>query len=119
MFDFRADRPRSDAPALAPNNAVLVFDGVFLLRPELFASWDLRIFLHVGFDEILRRAVDRDTALFGSPEEVERRYRTRYIPGQEVYFAIARPGATADLVVDNSDFATPVLYRLPVRSNRH
>jgi uridine kinase len=55
-------------------DAVLIFDGVFLLRPELADAWDLRIFVSVGFDEILRRARIRDAELFGSADEAERRY---------------------------------------------
>jgi hypothetical protein len=38
---------------LAPPDAVLVFDGVFLLRPQLNNAWDLRIFLEVDFQETL------------------------------------------------------------------
>jgi uridine kinase len=36
---------------LAPPDAVPVFDGVFLLRPQLNDAWDLRIFLQVDFQE--------------------------------------------------------------------
>jgi hypothetical protein len=92
---------------------VLIFDGVFLLRPELFENWDLRIFVSASFKEILRRALDRDAALLGSREEVERRYRTRYIPGQQLYFAQAHPAGRSDVLVDNED---PVRPRLMVRS---
>jgi uridine kinase len=109
VFDFRTDAPRSEPETVPPEDAVLLFDGVFLLRPELFESWDLRIFVSVGFDEALRRALDRDAALFGSRHEVERRYRSRYIPGQRLYLAGARPTETADLVVFNDDPARPVL----------
>jgi uridine kinase len=45
---------------------VTLFDGVFLLRPELFDSWDLRIFVSARFEEILRRALERDVARFGA-----------------------------------------------------
>ena len=53
-------------------------------RAELQGCWDLKIFVQVGPEESLRRALDRDVELFGSPEEVERRYRTRYLPGQQL-----------------------------------
>jgi uridine kinase len=109
MFDFRIDAPRSEAAATASEDAVLIFDGVFLLRPELFESWDLRIFVSSSFDEILKRALDRDAALFGSRAEVERRYRSRYIPGQQLYFATARPTDTADFVIDNDEPTRPLL----------
>ncbi len=50
-----------DAPVeVAPDDAVLVADGAFLQRPELDPHRDLRIYLDVGFDEVLRRGVARD-----------------------------------------------------------
>lgn len=109
LFDVRRDEPLAPALEVAPPDAVLVVDGVFLLRPELVGSWELRIFLSVGPDEMLRRALARDVALFGSRTEVERRYRRRYIPGQEIYFAECRPAEAADVVVVNDDPARPVL----------
>jgi uridine kinase len=111
-FDYRADRPVSSPAVRAPADAVLVFDGVFLLRPELLASWDIRIFVVVGFEQTLRRALERDEVLFGSREEVERRYRRRYIPAQWLYFEAVRPQTLADIVVRNDDPEAPVLERL-------
>jgi uridine kinase len=108
-FDLRSDSPVSEAATRAPEDAVLLIDGIFLLRPELVEEWDLRIFVSVGFDEILKRALDRDAELLGSREEVARRYRARYIPGQQLYFAEARPFDKAELVVLNDDPARPSL----------
>jgi uridine kinase len=68
------------------------------------------MFVSASFDEILRRAVERDAALLGSPAEVQRRYRARYIPGQKLYFATVRPMERADLVIDNDDPARPFLH---------
>ena len=54
--------------------------------------------------------------LLGSRDEVERRYRTRYIPGQRLYVADARPDATADVLVRNDGPAAPVLERVGGRA---
>ncbi len=51
VFDFRLDAPQAAPSAIAPGDAVLIFDGVFLLRPELVESWDITVFVSVGFDE--------------------------------------------------------------------
>jgi uridine kinase len=118
VFDFRADAPRRSPGEVARADAVVVFDGVFLLRPELRELWDLGIFVSVGFEEALRRAVERDAALFGSAAEVERRYRTRYIPGQTLYFAAARPAEAADLVVKSGDPAGAAARAPPLLSTR-
>ncbi|HEX2051306.1 MAG TPA: cytidylate kinase family protein [Actinomycetota bacterium] len=103
VSDYRTDTMLSEPVTTAPADAVLVFDGVFLLRPELIDRWDLRIFVSAAFEERLRRARARDHALHGSPAEVERRYRDRYAPAQQLYLATARPTDHADVVVHNDD----------------
>jgi uridine kinase len=93
----------SSPPATAPADAVLLLDGVFLLRPELTGLWDLSIFVSAAFEQILDRARVRDLARLGSTAEVERRFRTRYIPAQKLYFTTARPADHADIIVYNDE----------------
>jgi uridine kinase len=96
-----------------PAGVPVVADGVFLLRPELRDLWTLAVRLRVGEDEVLRRAVLRDAARFGSTAEVERRYRARYLPAQELYRAEADPEARADVLVDVTDLGRPRVLRFP------
>jgi uridine kinase len=107
VYDYRADRPVETPDALAAPDSVLVFDGIFLLRPELRGAWDLRVFVSVGFAEILRRAGRRDADLFGTVAQVRHRYHARYIPAQRHYVAAERPAYDADIVVYNDDPARP------------
>lgn len=44
LFDHWRDAPSEQPVEYAGEGAVLLFDGVFLLRPELDGYWDLRIF---------------------------------------------------------------------------
>jgi uridine kinase len=97
--------------ACRPGVGTLVVDGVFLLRPELRNLWALSVYLHVTPEESLRRALQRDVALFGSEAEVERRYRTRYLPGQALYRRDASPETHADVLVDNGDVTAPIVLR--------
>jgi hypothetical protein len=60
-----------------------------------------------AFEQIVDRARTRDLALLGSTAEVERRFRARYIPAQELYFATARPADHADIIVRNDKPARP------------
>ncbi len=90
---------------------VLVIDGIFLQRPSVRSLVDLTVYLRVSPAESLRRALVRDLELFGSAEEVERRYRARYLPGQELYRAEVDPDATADVLVDNDDVDAPRVLR--------
>lgn len=107
-FDHRADSP-VDVRTDAGPQAVLVVEGVFLLRPELRPHWDLAVHLHVSDDVVLRRAVARDCDLLGGEDAVVRRYERRYLPAQALYRQEADPLATADVVVDTTDPARPVL----------
>lgn len=108
-FDFRQDSPLVTNEEVASENAVLLFDGVFLLRPELAGLWDYRIFVKVAFEVALQRALQRDQTLFGSAEAVRQRYRQRYIPAQRFYLETIRPGEQADVVVENDDPLNPLL----------
>ena len=67
--------------------AVLVVDGVFVLRPELRPFWHLSVYLRVPEEVRLARALVRDLALYDSAADVEHRYRARYLPGQALYRA--------------------------------
>jgi uridine kinase len=106
LFDLPALTAACDGGA-----ATVVVDGVFLLRPELRHLWTLSVYLRVSEGETLRRALVRDLAGFGSAREVERRYRTRYLPGQALYRQDADPEGRADVLVDNEDVAVPRVLR--------
>jgi uridine kinase len=108
-FDVRTDRPLVTAEELAPPEAVLVMDGVFLLRPELADLWDYRIWVEVPFAVALERAKQRDVAVLGSAEEVQARYQARYIPGQRLYLEAVHPHERADAIVQNEDPTHPLL----------
>jgi uridine kinase len=111
VFDYRSESEVSAPLEEAPADAVLLFDGIFLLRPELRPLWDLSIFVAADFDEILRRVERRDQALFGDAAAVRERYLTRYIPGQRLYFERVTPREFADVVIDNTNPSEPELIR--------
>jgi uridine kinase len=107
VYDNRTDRALAEPVVTAPVDAVLVFDGVFLMRPELIDRWDLTIFVSAGFEETVVRARARDLALYGTTVEVERRFRSRYGPSQQFYFNTVRPTDQADIVVYNDEPQAP------------
>ncbi|WP_179266491.1 uridine kinase [Asanoa hainanensis] len=112
LMDFAALTPVDEPDRTAADDAVLVADGCFLQRPELEEHWDLRIFVDIPLDEVLRRGIARDQAWMSGAAAAEHRYRTRYIPGERRYLDEVQPQDRAQLVVDNRDFAAP---RLTVR----
>ncbi|MGW4294347.1 cytidylate kinase family protein [Micromonospora chersina] len=107
VYDRTADSVLSPPVRTAPADAVLVFDGVFLLRPELVDRWELRIFVSTDLETTVDRAVVRERRV-SSRAEVERRWRERYIPSQQFYFATARPADHADIVVHNDEPQQPL-----------
>jgi uridine kinase len=116
VFDHRSDAPAGPPPRLAPAAAVLLFDGVFLLRPQLRDGWDIAIFVDADPDEVLRRALVRDTQLMGAPDRIRERYRRRYLPAQRLYRADASPEASADVVIDNTDPVRPRVVKWPAQA---
>lgn len=102
VYDRTTDTALTPQITIAPVDAVLVFDGVFLMRPELIDRWDLRIFVSTAFEETVNRAVVREQGSL-SATDIERRWQDRYIPSQQYYFATARPTEQADIVMHNDE----------------
>lgn len=101
--DHRHD-VRLSPPALrAPENAVVIVEGMFLHRDELADWWDYSCFLDVPFTETARRMSVRD----GSNPDPEHQSMRRYVGGQRLYFEAAQPWHRATRVIDNSDPALP------------
>ncbi len=107
IYDHTTDTVLSPPVTTAPANAVLVFDGVFLMRPELIDRWDLRVFVSTTLEKTVDRAVIRERRV-SSRAAVERRWRERYIPSQQLYFATVRPTDHVDIIVHNDDPRRPV-----------
>ena len=113
VFDHRSDQPIHESPHTAPEDSVLLFDGVFLLRPELAECWDLSIYLSVDPAVTLERALTRDLSLFGTRAKTEQRYRARYLPGQAHYLSSVDPEQHTDVFIGNNDPASPTILRFP------
>jgi uridine kinase len=106
-FDSRTDSPVDEPLEQAPDNAVLLFDGVFLLGDSLRPFWDYSIFVKASFETTVARAEARDGYLFGSADEVRKRYEQRYVPGQRMYLSEVSPERRASIVVINDDPSRP------------
>ena len=76
-----------------PQDATLVVDGVFLNRPELRGLWNWSVWLEVPVEVADARLIARDG----------RGLTARYLGGQELYLAQARPRVAASVIVDNTD----------------
>ena len=102
-YNRETDRVVAQPAETAPVDAVLLFDGVFLMRPELNSSWDVRVLVSTSFEESLSRARLRDVISLGSVGRVEERFRTRYLPSQAHYSESVMPDNIADVIVENEN----------------
>ena len=115
VFDYRTDRVVEVPVLKAPDDAVLLFDGIFLQRPELAGFWDFCLFVDASVDTALERATVRYTSNNGRDHQsadvadLRKRYKLRYIPAQQEYLRSCRPKEIADVVIDNNDLARPFI----------
>ena len=119
-FDEPTDRPVdavTSPPRRVEPSMVLVFDGIFALRPELVDYWDMSVFLEAprrreeAWVDYLERDLPSDP--MARAEEVARRRtvarRERYVDGHAMYVVEAAPRERADIVIDNDDLRAPVI----------
>ena len=109
VYDAQAETPVTVPEQLARAGFILLFDGIFLHRPELLAVWDLSVWLEVPFSVSVPRGAGRGPG-YGSPDPQAGSNR-RYVEGQKLYLAECRPGARATFVIDNSRLDAPHLVR--------
>jgi uridine kinase len=111
-FDEPSDAPVSSPSETPRAGSVLLFDGLFLQRPELRHYWDLSIFLD-GERRVTEERLERSTADCppGPSALVHLASRwavlRRYVEGFRLYVDECDPTGRADVVVDNNDLLRP------------
>ncbi|MGA8575171.1 MAG: hypothetical protein WB609_05695 [Candidatus Cybelea sp.] len=108
-FDHVADRPVDAEERRAPEDAVLIVDGIFLHRAELRSFWDLSVFLDVPFEVSIPRGAARGES-WGDPD-LTSQYNRRYVEGQRRYLRECGPRERATIVIDNTDLSDPRIVR--------
>ncbi|MGC3992886.1 MAG: uridine kinase [Propionicimonas sp.] len=96
---------------IAPDDAVVVIDGMFIHRDELCASrkkkvWDFSVWLEVPFEESFHRMAERQGKIVDDPEDPR---NARYYQGQLIYLQKCDPATRADIVVENVAPHSPVI----------
>lgn len=103
-YDYRKEAALNPPWQVAPDDAVIVVDGMFLHRNRLRTSrgrkvWDLSAWLEVPFEVSVHRLAGRD----GTPDDPDDPSLRRYVEGQRYYIERYRPAERADIVIDNTD----------------
>lgn len=109
IFDYTIDQSVDSPVESANENAILLFDGIFLQRQELDPYWDIRIYLEVEPEVSLDRAIKRDIQYYKTFSIIEQKYRQRYFPAHQIYFERCHPKQRADVLIDNNDWQAPTL----------
>jgi uridine kinase len=104
-FDHRTDQLVSVPEAQAAPGDILMFDGIFLHRPELRGYWDYSVFLEVDFHVSIARCAQRD----GSSPDPQAPDNRRYVEGQQLYLQTCEPWQYATVVINNEALESPVL----------
>lgn len=105
VYDVATEEPVPAELETVADGAVLVFDGIFLHRPELRDYWDLSVFLDVGFEVSIPRGAARG---YGDPDPAAASNR-RYVEGQQIYLARCQPHRHATIVIDNNQLDAPTV----------
>lgn len=106
-LDLDLDTYTKKLPIKTTKNTIIILEGVLLYCPPICDLVDYKIFLDIGFEEVLKRAMERDVPKYG--EEFIDRYKERYIPAQKIYLQSYKPKEICDLIIDNSDYNKPVI----------
>jgi uridine kinase len=91
------------------NVDVIVLEGIFLLKSEFRAHYDVSIWIECGFETALARAIARAQEGL-APQETARAYRQIYFPAQEVHFRRDDPRAAVAHTVINDPLLGPVTW---------
>ena len=103
VFNYRIDSEISTPFKTANRDAILLFDGVFLLRPELLAYWEISFFLDAPFTVTIPRCARRD----GGSTDVNAVENRRYVEGQKLYLQQCEPRRVATVVINNENLWSP------------
>lgn len=109
VFDYTIDQEVESEWKKADDDAILLFDGLFLQKQELNSFWDIRIFIDIDPEVSLDRAYKRDIQYYKSLELIEKKYKQRYIPAHQIYLERCHPKLRADILIENNDWQNPTL----------
>jgi uridine kinase len=107
VFDHRTDAAVTSPERQALPGSILIFDGVFLHRPELRDHWDFSIFLATEFVVSVARGAQRDGT---SPDPAAASNR-RYVEAQKLYLRSCNPRVRATVTIDHNDLSAPFVVR--------
>lgn len=120
-FDEPTDQPVDGPEQPVSGDEILIFDGIFLCRPELIDYWDYTVFLEAQARVDLQRlGYVTEDAPPGGLELIDHVLTwvsriDRYSSGMRFYLDSETPKVHADIVIDNNNLAEPVIVDRQLR----
>ena len=105
LLDLDRDTYTNRQTFRSSGETIILVEGVMLYRPPVDPFFDYRVFMDISFDQVLKRAKERDVPKYG-PEIIEK-YMKKYIPAQKMYMEKFSPKQRANLVINNDDYNRP------------
>ena len=112
IYDLSTDHEVISEFINADDESIFIVDGLFLFRNALREYWDVKILLEADEATLVERGARRDASVFGSYEAAKKRYLSRYMPSQTIYYEEAKPGEVADIIIDNAQPEQALLVRV-------
>jgi uridine kinase len=109
VHDLTSDSVAEDW-AVAPPDAVVLFDATFIQRGRVRELWDEVIYLDADEEAAMARGVTRDAPALGGHDLARAAYDHRYMAACRIYLAEQDPRARASIVVHHTDPDAPVVY---------
>lgn len=90
---------------------VLIVESVYLFQPKLMPYLDYCVWLEISIETALERAQARirDQALYGGADGVKAHYTEQNFPGFAWFEAKFQPKDHADILIDNTNWETPII----------
>jgi uridine kinase len=111
IYDYKVEKEVTPEKIKIENDLIILFDGIFMNRDELYNVWDISIFLDINFKTVLKRAVIRDIEYFKTIKNLNEKYKKRYIPGEKIYLRLCKPKERATIVINNNDYNKPKIIK--------
>jgi len=85
---------------------VILLEGIYLLKREFQAYYDMSLWIECSFETALERAIARAQEGL-TPEQTVAAYRKIYFPAQQIHFDRDDPKAAATVILNNDPRSTP------------
>lgn len=82
----------------APVGSIVIIEGVFLQRKELYGVFDYMIYIDIPEEVRLQRVLRRD-GYIGDDGQIRAKYESRYFPAERYYIKECSPVQSADFVI--------------------